>query len=83
MTRPLRVLVFKDDGIFVAQALELDISAEGETEAEAAMRLNAAIAAEAAEAKARGRTLDDIGPAPDRFHAMYEFDVVSRTEIAA
>lgn len=83
MSKPLRVIVFKDGDIFVAQCLEIDISAQGSTEAEAAMRLNAVFVDEMAAAKASGLTLEDIGPAPESFHSAYKIEVVSRTEMTA
>ena len=83
MTKPLRVVVFKDGDLFVAQCLEIDIAAQGATEAEAAMRLNAVFAAEIAAAKEAGRSVEDIGPAPDAFHSAYNINVVSRIELAA
>jgi hypothetical protein len=83
MSAKLRVLMLKDDDLFIAQALEIDICAQGETETEAAMRLQAAIVAEEDEAKKRGRTLAAIGPAPRKYHDLYESCVVSRTELFA
>jgi hypothetical protein len=83
MSKPLRVVVFKDAGMFVAQCLEIDIAAQGSTEAEAAMRLNAVFKAEVAEAKQKGIDIEEIGPAPAEFHAAYSIDVVSRTELFA
>lgn len=83
MPSTLRVLVLKDDDLFVAQALEIDISAQGATETEAAMRLHAALFAESQEAVKRGKKLADIGPAPQKFHDLYENNVVSRTELFA
>jgi hypothetical protein len=83
MNRPLRVLVLKDENQFVAQALEIDIAAQGPSEEEALRRLNAVLKAEQAEAKNRGKAITDIGPAPAKFHHLFEADIVSRKMLDA
>lgn len=80
MNAPLRVLVIKDHDKYVAQALEVDVCAQGDSEAEAAMMLQAAITAESDEAQKQSKSLvEAIGPAPRRFHEMYEFTHHSHT----
>ena len=83
MSSPVRVIVFKDGDIFVAQCLEVDIAAQGATEAEAGIRLQAAFAAEQEEARISGRNFMDIGPAPAVFQSAYDIDVVSKTQLQA
>lgn len=83
MTEQIRVIILKDDGLFVAQCLEVDIAAQGRTPEEALGRLRTAFYSEKREAAEAGKTLDDIGPAPKAFHAVYESDVIERTALVA
>lgn len=83
MNEPIRVIVLKDSGVFVAQCLEVDIAAQGKTEAEALSRLRVAFNAEVAEAKEQGKSVMSIGPAPGHIHALYNSEVVMRTKLAA
>lgn len=82
MSKPLtiRVVTFKEGDLFVAQALEVDVSAQGRTLEEANRRLMVLVRAEEAEAKANGRSLLDIGPAPHPFHVLYANNGVVRSE---
>jgi hypothetical protein len=81
MASPLRVVVLKDGDIFVAQCLEIDVSAQGTSHEEAMNRLRAALRAEEAEAKNSGKKLSDIGPAPMAFHAIYGAGSIARDEL--
>lgn len=83
MADGIRVVVLKDDDIYVAQCLEVDVAAQGATPEQAMQRLKVALCAEEEEARQSGKSLDDIGPAPDAFRAVYDGDVVDRTCIAA
>lgn len=76
----IRVVVFEDGDHFIAQALEVDVAAQGRTADEASRRLEAALAAENRDAQSVGRTIFDIGPAPDAIRVLYEDKVVSREE---
>lgn len=78
MDKQLRVIIFKDGDLFIAQCLEYDVAAQGRTEEEAQERLEVALRAEAREAKEAGKTLD---PAPAMFHAIYQSNDISRTEV--
>jgi len=79
----VRVVVFRDGDLFVAQGLELDLAAQGKTQEEALERLRVVFRAEAREAAEQGRDLSHIGPAPAPFRALFENQVVSREELAA
>ncbi|MGR9312144.1 type II toxin-antitoxin system HicB family antitoxin [Rhizobium leguminosarum] len=83
MAEQIRVIVLQDDGVFVAQCLEVDIAAQGKTAEEAMARLKLAFNAEVREAKESGRSLMDIGPAPEAFAMMYGSKVVERTALVA
>jgi len=78
--RTIRVVIFREAEFFVAQALEVDISAQGRTPEEASRRLGLALNAEQREAEAEGRDLFEIGPAPESFRVLFEDRVVSREE---
>jgi hypothetical protein len=81
MAEPLRVIVLKDGDLFVAQCLEIDIASQGHSEADALAKLKLLFRAESDLAREKGTTLFDLGPAPDRFHAIYGADVVGRSEL--
>jgi hypothetical protein len=81
MAAPLRVIVLKDETVFVAQCLEVDVSAQGTSETEALSRLKAVLRAEADAAKVAGTNLSDLGPAPQAFHVLYKSNFVRRTEV--
>jgi predicted RNase H-like HicB family nuclease len=81
MANPLRVVILKDGDIFVAQCLEYDVAAQGKTEEQAIKRLKACLRAEEEIAAAEGRELSDIGPAPEAFHAVYDSDSISKTQL--
>ena len=68
----LRVVVLKDGEVYVAQCLELDISAQASDLKSLRHRMNAAIDAERDYANATGKSLDDIGKAPKHFFDMWE-----------
>lgn len=72
MSTPLdiRIVTFRDGSLFVAQALEVDISAQGRTADEAVANLHATLREEDRAARQAGRSLLDIGPAPHPFHVL-------------
>lgn len=83
MAEQIRVIVLKDEDVYVAQCLEIDIAAQGRTADEAMARLRIAFRAELADAKENGRSIEDIGPAPEAFSMMYDSNVVERTALVA
>lgn len=84
MKQTYRVVGIKDGDVFVAQALEIDVSAQGRTFDEALERLKTALVAEENEAAACGRDVHDvIGPAPKSFHDLYEDDPKYREKLVA
>lgn len=83
MAEQIRVIVLKDEDVYVAQCLEIDIAAQGKTADEALARLRVAFKAELADAMECGRSIKDIGPAPDAFAMMYDSNVVERTALVA
>lgn len=81
MTEQIRVVVIKDENVYIAQCIEVDVAAQGKTPEEAMQRLEIALRAEAAEARENGKTLEDLGPAPEAFRSVYDADVVERTAL--
>ena len=78
MNDEIRVVLFRDGDFFIAQGLEVDISAQGKTAEEAYERFGVVFDAELREARDTGRSIFDIGPAPLPFRALYEQNDVSR-----
>jgi len=69
----LRVVVFKDGDTFVAQCLEHDICAQAPDLKTLRHRMDATIDAERDHARGAGKSLaESVGPAPDRYVAMWE-----------
>ncbi len=69
----IRVVVFQDDGVWVAQCLEYDIGAQAGDIDTLNERLNVALKAELKESIERGKEpFAGIDPAPQRFHTMWE-----------
>lgn len=69
----LRVVVFKDDDLWVAQCLEYDIGAQANDLDTLTDRLDAVVQAEFNESVDRGGApFEGIEPAPERFHTMWE-----------
>lgn len=83
MAEQIRVIIVEDGDLFVAQCLEVDIAAQGKTPDEAMARLKLAFSEELKDAEKSGRSIMDIGPAPDSFAAMYETKVVEKTALVA
>lgn len=70
---PIRVLVFQDDGMWVAQCLEYDIGAQASDIDTLRDRFYVVFKAELAESmKRHGKALAGIEPAPERFHVLWE-----------
>jgi predicted RNase H-like HicB family nuclease len=65
----MRVLISKEENMFVGQCLEHDVCAQGSTMDELMERLVLTICMESDE---RGGTLDDVEPAPAGYHKLWE-----------
>lgn len=81
MSNTIRIIVFKEGDLFVAQALEVDIAAQASTADEAIAKLSALVRIEDREAKQAGGSLFDIGPAPATVQAFYDDIEVRRDQI--
>lgn len=81
MSQTIRIIVFKEGEIYIAQALEVDIAAQARTSDDAIERLAVLVRAEAQEAKDAGRDLFEIGPAPASVQAFYDGQDVRRDQI--
>jgi hypothetical protein len=69
----IRVVVFKDNDVWVAQCLEFDIGAQADSIDALTERLNAVLKAELKESVERNKMpFAGIAPAPQRFHTMWE-----------
>ncbi len=69
----IRVIVFQDDGLWVAQCLEYDIGAQAADIDSLNDRLIVVLKAECKESLERhGKPFAGIDPAPERFHLMWE-----------
>ncbi|MDR6954616.1 hypothetical protein J2X65_003990 [Ancylobacter sp. 3268] len=79
----LRVVIFQDGDMFIAQALELDVAAQGRTVEQARERRRVALVSEIECAFEDRRNPMDIGPAPQKFHDMFDQKVVARGSMAA
>lgn len=73
MADPIRVIVFSDCDLWVAQCLEYDIGAQAKDLDTLRMRLTVALDLEAAACVEHGKApFDGIASAPQRFHDMWE-----------
>jgi hypothetical protein len=74
MAETIRVLVFKDGDLWVAQCLEYDIGAQAPDIDTLHERLDVALKTELKESLERGggTPFAGIDPAPPRFHRMWE-----------
>ena len=69
----IRVVVFQDDNLWVAQCLEHDIGAQAANVDALLTRLEVALKAEFKESMERhGKPFAGIDPAPERFHRMWD-----------
>ena len=74
----IRVVVFRDGDVWVAQCLEYDIGAQASDIDTLNERLKAVLKAELKESHERnGEPFAGIGPAPQRFQQMWEHRVRS------
>ena len=72
----LRVVVFEDDGLFVAQGLEYDICAQAETLSELVARFEMTLDGESREVGGLGR----LEPAPATFFRKWEQAAYGRVD---
>lgn len=80
-TNDLRVVVFKDGDMYVAQCLEHDICAQAADIKTLRHRLDAAVDAERDHARQMGKTISDsLAPAPEHFLEMWEKSWGAQTE---
>jgi hypothetical protein len=72
-TVEIRVVIYPEDGIWIAQGLEFDITARGGTPVEASERFNTKVGAEMVMSLELGddAPLSGIGSAPAKFVEMY------------
>src|SRR5262245_11805331 len=69
----IRVIMFQDDGLWVAQCLEHDIGAQAPDVDTLMSRLEVVLTAECKESVERNNEpFAGIDPAPERFHQMWE-----------
>ena len=69
----IRVVIFQEGGMWVAQCLEYDIGAQAASMDKLHERLTVALEAERQESLARNdEPFADIAPAPEFFHRLWE-----------
>lgn len=66
MTESLRIVVYKEDNIFIAQCVNYDICAQAETVDELQSNMECLIELEMNDSN------QELDPAPERFHNMWE-----------
>ncbi len=69
----ISVVLYEDDGIWIAQGVEFDITARGTNPADAARQFDAQVGAELVMSLELGdkRPLAGVGPAPQKFWRMF------------
>ena len=68
----LRVIAYRDDDSWVAQALECDLCVQADSLEDLETRFDALVQCELAECKERGvNIIDAIGPAPEYFQKQW------------
>ncbi|WP_297777759.1 hypothetical protein [uncultured Roseovarius sp.] len=76
----LRIVIYEEDGFFVAQCLEYDICTQAKDRTALRERMECLLDLETAEMAKRGQELD---AAPERFHNMWDQGNHSYKEVAA
>ena len=76
----LRIVVYKEDDVFIAQCLEYDICAQAPDKETLRERMDCLLECEVAEMERTGQELDG---APERFHNMWRDGSHSYKEVAA
>ncbi len=77
----IRYIVFRDEDTWIAQGLEVDISAQADSAEKAMQRFGVTIRCEGKEARSEGRDLFDIGPAPKYFFQLWNQGEVVREQL--
>jgi predicted RNA-binding protein (virulence factor B family) len=69
----ISVILYEDDGVWIAQGIEFDVVARGSNPADAAKRFDAKMGAELVMSLELGdkRPLAGVGPAPKKFWRMF------------
>jgi predicted RNase H-like HicB family nuclease len=67
----LRVVFYRDDGVWVAHCLEFDLMGDGASQAEALRSLEEAMTLQIEESLASGNRANLFKPAPGRFFEMF------------
>jgi hypothetical protein len=76
----IRIVVYREDEVFVAQCLEYDICTQAPDKGTLRERMDCLIEIELREMEKTGQELD---PAPDRFHDMWDEGGPNYKEVAA
>jgi predicted RNase H-like HicB family nuclease len=71
MRIPLRVVLYRDDGVWVAHCLEFDLMGDGATQQEAISNLGDAISLQVESTLESGNWSNLFRPAPGRFLKMF------------
>lgn len=76
----IRIIVYREDDVFVAQCLEYDICTQAPDKETLHDRMNCLIEIELEE---MGKTGQELDPAPVRFHDMWDGGGPNYKEVAA
>ena len=76
----IRIIVYQEDGRFIAQCLEFDICTQADTKELLHERMDCLLEVEFAEMAERGQA---IAPAPELFHDMWREGGPNYKEVAA
>lgn len=80
VSEALRIVVYEEDGHWIAQCLEFDICTQADDRETLQDRMDCLIECEVAAMSESGQQLD---PAPERFHNMWSKGSHSYKEVAA
>src|SRR3972149_7936033 len=81
---PLRIVFYKDDGVWIAHCLEFDLIGDGPTEQVAIERLSQAIALQLEASANNGNPANLFCPAEGKYFRMFAAgkDMVARAELS-
>ena len=68
----MRIVVYQENGKWVAQCLEYDIRAQADTIEKLQSYIDIAISNTLGDSRERHGKIDHIDPAPDHFHQLWE-----------
>lgn len=78
----LRVVIYRDGDLYMAQGLELDIATQAKDIPSLLARLDLTIEAECAMSRERGgEPFSGISPAPNYFHGLWDKRIASLTQL--